>query len=260
MTISEPTAGNLANPSLRMTGLNELKGYKILSGEGSLGFVHDFLFEDDRWLIRYVVVDTGRWLPGRKVLLSPEALIQMNVQEGAFTVALTREQVQSSPETDLDQPVSRQHEQVLRAHYGWPVYWGPAGFGSGVAAPPNLPPPGAPLAPEGNPHLRSFREVCGYNIHATDGEMGEVADLIVEMPSWMVRYLVVATHKWLPGRKVLVAPPWLPHPISWTTKSVTVPWKRDTIKSSPEYDPEASLSRDYEGRLHEHYGKATYWK
>ena len=197
-----------------------MRGYAIAASDGELGSVSDFLFEDTSWIIRWLVVDTGKFLAGRKVLLPPSALRQPDPASRELPVALTMQQVKDSPDIASDQPVSRQMEGHIYRHYGWEPYWDaeylPA---SGIVAAPFLEAPlhaaGAkPLGdgPEifepamGDAHLRSAHKITGYHIHATDGEIGHVEDFILDDASWHIRYVTVDTHNWWPGKKVLISP------------------------------------------------------
>jgi hypothetical protein len=185
-----------------LRSLKVMLGYTVLAKDGDIGKVHDFYFHDDNWIIRYLVVDTGHWLPGRKVLVTPSALREPHWEGLTFPVALTRDQVEKSPDIDTDQPVSRQQETALHNHYGWPTYWIDPGTGAWPAvAPMSL--IFAPLKPsktateaKADPHLRSVREVTGYHIHASDGEMGHVEDFIVDHALWVIRYMVVHASNW----------------------------------------------------------------
>ena len=58
-------------------------------------------------------------------------------------------------------------------------------------------------------HLRSANKVTGYRIGATDGDIGHVEDFIIDDETWEIRYMVVDTQNWWPGKKVLVAPQWI---------------------------------------------------
>ncbi len=234
-----------------LRSLKDLEGYKITAEDGDIGKLHDFLFDNGFWTVRYVVVDTGHWLPGRKVLLRPGVLLNFNWRERSLGVGLTRKQIESSPDIDTDQPVSRQREQELHAYYGWPFYW--AGPGMMPTTPPFAPPLPPPQAEpkKGDPHLHSVREIIGYGVEATDGDIGKVSDFIAETETWVVRYLVIATHKWLPGREVLISPQWLVGPISWALQKVKVIMSRASIKNSPEFDPRTPVNRDYEARLYD---------
>lgn len=244
--------------------LNSLLSYQIRARDGEIGTVHDFFFDDEFWTVRYLVVDTGRWLPGRKVLLTPDALDQPAWAAASVPVNLTREQIKSSPEMDADKPVSRQRQIELHRHYGWPFYW----TGGGVWPDPVAPvPPPAGASPSdletkrepGDPHLRSLREITGYHIEASDGSIGHVEDLVTDEDAWEIRYLVVDTRNWLPGRKVLIAPRWFVGPISWSERKVKVFMTQASIRNSPEYDPKAPINREYEIRLYDYYGRPGYW-
>jgi hypothetical protein len=235
---------------LRLCHCRKMKGYHLGATDGEVGKVEDFYFDDHTWTVRYLIADTGYWLPDRLVLISPHALKQILESERVLQVDLTRQQIENSPPITTDQPVSRQFEEDYFRYYGWPVYWtGPALWGPGVypissgpaleAAPMAAQPPGS----RGDPHLRS--------VH--------VDDVVVEERSWIIRYLSVDTGKWLPGRKVLIAPQWI-QSVSWQESAVTVDLLRNTIRQAPAYDPDSVVSRDYEISLFKHYSREGYWQ
>src|SRR5205085_4508636 len=170
-----------------------LDGYAIEASNGRIGSVSDFLFEDTSWIVRWLVVDTGNWLSGRKVLLPLSALGKPNPSLRQFPIKLTMQQVKDSPDIDTDRPVSRQHETHIYRHYGWDPYWGSTFFpmGGGMAMPvietrlrPGSMPSGAveedTQQAEGDPHLRSAEAVTGFHVHAIDGEIGHAEDLLVD--------------------------------------------------------------------------------
>jgi len=245
-----------------LRSLKEILGYQILALNGDIGKVHDFFFDDGFWAIRYIVVDTGAWLPGRKVLLVPSALDKPEWEARALPVRLTKEQVKNSPEMDVDKPVYRQIEIALHEHFKWRPYW--------IPSPPGAVPP-IPLESEveqeegklqvdsDDPHLRSVKEVMGYHIQAGDGEIGHVEEFIADDMTWFIRYMVVDTRNWLPGRKVLIHPGWIEQ-VGWGDSKVHVDLSREIIKNSPEYDPTAPVNRKYEERLYDFYGRPKYWK
>jgi sporulation protein YlmC with PRC-barrel domain len=251
-----------------LRSVKELRGYKILAADGEIGKVHEFYFDDQTWKIRYLVVETGSWLFERRVLLSPIALGQPHWATQTFPVNLTMMQVKNSPLVDTDKPVSRQLEAELHQHYGWPYYWAGGGFASDIM--PAVPPPaiaeqtneeenkaGAALE-IADPHLRSTREVIGYHIQASNGEIGHVENFVVDDEAWMIRYMVVDTTNWLPGKKLLVAPVWI-ESIHWAEAKVRVTLTRAKIKKSPEFDPAAPVNREYEEKLYDFYGRPKYW-
>jgi uncharacterized protein YrrD len=254
-----------------LRSIDEMRGYTVKATDGDVGKVHDSYFDDRTWTIRYVVVDTGSWLPGRRVLIPTSGL--QKPKATVFPVKLTREQVRTSPGYDAHKPVSRQHEIEVHRHFAWPMYWeGPLVQGGPPPAELASPiqrekplegeksrgiPAGADQDGENN-HLRSVHEVAGYHIHATDGRIGHVDDFIVEDDEWVIRYLVVDTRDWLPGRKVLVSPDWV-ESMKWETAEVNVGVSREQVKSSPEFDPSAPVNRAYEERLYDYYGRPVYW-
>ena len=252
-----------------LLSIKNLLRYKIEATDGGIGHVDSFLFDDQEWTIRYLVIDTGNWLPGRKVLVPPSALGKPGGMIDAFPVEFSREQVKNSPDINTEKPVSRQQEIELYAYYNWSPYWG---IGGGPIATPHAPivPPmsnesgenqsGATGKPEEDqdPHLRSTKEVMGYHIHAKDDQIGHVEDFLVDDANWKIRYIIVDTRNWWPGKKVLVSPDWIKD-ISWADSEVAVDVVREKVKNSPEFDPAISLNRDYETRLYDYYGWPKYW-
>lgn len=217
----------------------------IDASDGHIGSVHDLYFDDQAWTIRYVVVDTGRWLPGRKVLVVPQVILLPWHGETAIPVKLTKDQVRSSPDFDTTQPISRQAEQLLHSHYGWIAYWEVPG----VPGPP--PPPPQPAsgveerqeaiklaASSGDPHLRSAKGLRGYRIRASDDEAGHVEDFLVDDDLGRVLFLAVNLEEWLSGRQVLI-PPRLISRIDWVSFRVEVDLPSRVIKAGQEYQPAA---------------------
>jgi hypothetical protein len=242
-----------------LRSVKELHSYVVQATDGDIGRLHALLFDDLSWDVRYLVCDIGVWLPGRRVLISPAAFGQAHYETRLFHVGLTKEQVKNSPDIDTDKPVSRQHEIALHEYYGWPVYWG-AVAPDGVMPPP---PPAMEMVEvvegqKGDPHLHSTREVIDYYIHARDGDIGHVEDFILDDAAWAIRYMVVDTRNWWPGKQVLIAPQWVTD-ISWGEAQVYVDMTRDQIKNSPEFDPAAPVNRAYEERLFDYYGRPKYW-
>jgi len=236
-------------------------GLSIIALDGEIGKVHSFFFDDSSWTIRYLVVDTGRWLPGRKVLISPTSLGPPDWKTHMFPVTLTREQVRSSPDIDTDKPVSRQREVELRRHYHWAPYWG-VGYGFELMQQQAAAGDQAAVAvaeAKGDTHLRSTREVRGYRIHATDAEIGHIEDFIVSDEEWIIRYLVADVGTWLAGRKVLISPNWV-RGISWDDREVWVDVTKAQVETSPPYNESESLSRRYESQVHDVYGHPKYWE
>lgn len=234
--------------------LADLKDYALFARDGEIGRIEQVYFDDQHWVLRYFVVRTGGWLLGRDVLIAPRSIIGVDEDNKRIELDLSREQVEKSPPIDSERPVSRHYEIEYHQHFGWPPYWE-----SSIVGVPLLMPGDETLAepvsePE-NPHLRDSGEVIGYHLHARDGELGRVHDLIVDDQDWTIRYFVVDTRTWLPGKKVLIAPTWI-NRISWMDRAISVDLARDLIRSAPAYDPGSVISHDDQVRLYAHYGKA----
>lgn len=234
----------------------QLEGHALRAHDGVIGQVNDFYFDDHHWHIRYCVVETGKWLQSRRVLISPVVMGDYDADLKVFPVDLTLEQVRTSPDADSEKLVSRQYEEALRQHYGWPGYWDSV-FGAGGLAAPVMTPMSAANTAEpgfteeelssrtrGDPFLRSVNETIGYDIEASDGVIGHAEDFLVDDENWRIRYLVVDIRKWLPGKKVIVAPAWILD-VSWERARVVVDVTRDMIRNSPPYEPTMPWSEEY---------------
>lgn len=252
--------------------VNELKGQAIRAIDGELGHVDRFLFDDESWTVRYLVVETGALL-GRKVLISPLSIDPRQNSNG-LTLSLTKEQIRNSPDIDTDKPVSRQRETEYLSYFGYPYYWSEPGLLGGTRYPirqqrtdhdvvattrsSGNTGTAATTAKKEDPHLRSTREVIGYYIEASDGDIGHVEDFLIDDENWAIRYMIVDTVNWWPGKKVVVAPQWITD-VSWTESKVFVDLPRERIKNAPEYDPTAIIDRGYEDRLYDYHQKRKYW-
>ncbi len=241
-----------------LASTKEMRSYDIQATDGRIGGVEDFYFDDQDWVVRYLVVDTGHWLPGRLVLIAPEKIGEPDHPAERLPVHLTRERIENSPSIQKHLPVSRQAELDLAKYYGWAAYWDVGTLEPQVSR---------SVAAEGTAHekermedirqssLRSCREVTNYHIHADDGEIGHVEDFIVQTDDWGIRYLVVDTRNWWPGKKVLIVPTWITR-VAWSERLVYVRLSREDIKNGPEYDPRTPISEQYEQAFREHHGES----
>ncbi len=198
-----------------LRSIKQLYGHSLGTSDGEIGRVKDFYFDDQNWAIRYLVADTGTWLPKRQVLLSPYSLGRLDQNEKILHVNLTRKQIEVSPSIDLHKPVSRQYEEEYYRYFGWPYYWqGEALWGlSGV---PVLEMPVKPLARKPTPpsvtvperpdvHLRSTQAVTGYQLRTpADGVIGYVCDFMMDAGSWAIGQLVIRTGHRLSGKEILI--------------------------------------------------------
>ncbi len=259
--------------------VNELDGFAVEATDGPIGELVDFYFDDQFWAVRFLVVRTGQWLAGRKVLLSPVAIGPIETSAKALHAAVTRAQVGASPDIDTHKPVSRQHEVENYGYYGYPYYWGGSGMWGNSTLPVLM------LAARGgddsasltakqrefvvgqaafhrqrgdDPHLRSCRAISGYHLHASDGDLGHIEGFVVDDESWAIRYLIVNTSDWWLGHQVLIARPWIAD-ISWIDATVSIELTREAVKSAPRFDGKRLPDRAQERALHEHHGRTGYW-
>lgn len=245
-----------------------LKGFSIRATDGELGSVEQLYFDDQTWTIRYLTVDTGGWLDGRRVLISPFSITRVNWQGRRVEVSLTKEQVEKSPDIDTKQPVSRQHEAMYLGTFGYPNYWagpfewGPSNHPAGFAIPPIASAEDLALRAKQEPkdsHLRSTGGVSGYDIQAIDGEIGHVCGFVLDDETWSIRYIEVATRNWWPGKRVLFSPAWIQR-VSWLSSKLYVALLREAIQTGPAYVESVPITREYENRLYAHYGRPPYWQ
>jgi len=266
-----------------LNDLRKLKGFSVAAGtveaaEGNdeVGIVKDIYIDDARWVIRYMVVTTGGWLSGRKVLISPRSINRVAWDDEVVHVNLSQQQVRDSPNIDTDKAVSRQREIEYHDCYGYPNDWDGInlwGLGS-------LPIPWVGVSPDAPrvsrddevarmhgeradrahesavSRLRSGEEVIGYEIMASDGAIGSVENFVFDDESWAIHHIVVDTRRWLPGRQVLVSPQWI-EGISWAEREVHVKITREAIEASPEYDPSRPFSSEFDKELYEHYARSV---
>jgi sporulation protein YlmC with PRC-barrel domain len=115
------TATGVADPHLLST--EEVLGYRIQARDGEIGHVADMVADDETWTIQYLVVDTGEWLPGKKVLVAPAWIQEVRWSEQKVHVDLQRQTVKDSPAFDPNAPVNREYEVRLYDYYGRPRYW-----------------------------------------------------------------------------------------------------------------------------------------
>jgi uncharacterized protein YrrD len=244
--------------------IKNLKDTRILTAGEEVGTVEEVYFDDQQWVVRYLVVDTGGWLGGRRVLISPYSVQSTDWAYHSLYVNLTRQQVEGSPGIDTHKPISRREEALYHRYYGYPQYWQSGTFWAWGAMPViEAPDPlleeeqarrrAQTLAGGADAHLRSSKAVLGYRLEASDESIGHVDDFLFEEGTWAIRYLIVDTRKWLHGKHVLISPLWI-REVSWGARTLSVALTRRQIEQSPEYDAERVPSAEYEKALHRHYG------
>jgi sporulation protein YlmC with PRC-barrel domain len=219
--------------------LKKLHGYKIATSDGHIGHVKDFYFNDYTWAIRYLVVDTGSWLSGRLVLISPHSFGYIDEDKKTLTVNLSKKQIEHSPSIDTHKPVSRQYETEYYSYYGYPTYWSGGGLWGMGGYPMLLPATEVfdgrmDFVHRDDPNLRSAAAVTGYKIEAVDGTLGHITDFKVDDRSWAIPELVVEAGHWYSGKEVLISP-WKVERISYAESKVFVSLTKEDIRKTSEH-------------------------
>lgn len=261
-----------------LRNIKDIEGFAIGATDGVLGQVRDCYFDDESWVIRYFVVETGIWHANRRTLISPMAMGIPNWSGKLIPTTLTQAQVKNGPDIDTDKPVSRQHEMGYSGYYGYPDYWGGGGlWGAGmypdvlqggldrnIADRGNHPPRRLPghskseTRRQDDLHLRSANTVMRYYVHATDGDIGHVQGLLLEEQTWAIRYIIVNTSNWWLGHEVLIAPEWIDD-VYWAESKLNVTVTRASIRGAPAYNAKEPMTREHEKVLHAFYGRSGYW-
>ena len=234
--------------------IKQLYGRKLHASDGEIGHVKDFYFDDQKWVVRYAVVDTGSWLLGRLVLIAPHVFDNLDQNRAFLLVNLTRQQIENSPPIESHKPVSRQYEEEYYRHYGLPSYWmgeriwgpnafpvvSPRTFPSPIVSPPPSSLPSEVLPEKGNainvgdPHLRSTHAVSGYHLQTSEETIGHVTDFIMDDKSWALCHLVVGTGTWFSSKVIAISPSHVDR-IHYADSTVFVNLTKETILQAPEY-------------------------
>jgi hypothetical protein len=221
--------------------IKDLIGSKLLAVDGAIGHVKDFYLDDQTWAIRYLVADTGSWLTGRLVLLSPHAFGKLDSLEGTLHLKLHRKQIENSPSIESHQPVSRQYEMDYHQYYGWPAYWNAPAIGGFGGYPVVIAPSKDQIEAQRShrhhedKHLRSVIALTGYAIHATDGEIGTVRGFLVDDRKWTISQIVVETGHWYAGKEILISPGKVER-ISYEDSQVFVNLPKAAIQHTAEHE------------------------
>jgi hypothetical protein len=219
----------------------EIYGDKLSGLDGDLGHVKDFYFDDKTWVIRYLVVDTGSWMPGRLVLLTPHVFARLDQNEKTLDVKLSKKQIEDSPSIASHETVSQQFEERYYRSYGWPMYW----RGGGLWGMSGYPLAASPLPrdmavrrahePHADRHLQNTKAVTGYAIQAIDATIGHVTGFLVDDKNWAIRQLVVETGHWYAGKEILISLGKVRR-ISFEESKVFVDLDQADIEGAPESD------------------------
>jgi sporulation protein YlmC with PRC-barrel domain len=239
--------------------LGELSGYTIQTTDGKKGKVKDFLFDEKQWVIRFLEADFGNLFSEERVLIPKVFLKQPSWDNKSFPVELLESEIERCPKISDHLPVSRKYEEELYKHYRLDPYWSGAYMGAAGDYYPPRPvkvPSRSVSEDELDTILRSFKEVEGYHIHALNGTIGHVEDILIDDVDWQILYAVIDTKNWLPwSKQVLIAIDWMEN-ISYEKREVMINLLTDTIKSAPEYNPLHLINDEFEKGLIDFYSSS----
>lgn len=234
--------GDLKQPFIppidkHLLNLRDLLHYRLAALDGDMGHVSDFYFDDQNWVIRYLVVNTGSWLTGRLVLLTPHALGLLEATEKRLHVNLNKKQIEDSPPIEIHKPVSRQYEEEYYRYYGWPTYWsGDAMWG--LTGYPLIPPSVEDIREarilyrhRKDKHLQSISAITEYPLQTAQGPIGHVKGFLVDDRNWEIRNIVVETGHWYEGKEILISPSKVLH-ISYEESNIQVSLSKSDLQTS----------------------------
>ena len=232
-----------------LRSLNAQLKYTVEARDGEAGHLSDFLLDDRTWAVRYAVVDLGKWLPGREVLFAQPGIEGANFESQTLTLNATRAQIEASPDLGENAPVSREYEHYLYEHYRWPAYWAP-GFEASALSPDA----DSPAFKAANPHLRSLRELRGYEILVDDKSVGRVDEFMGYEDTWEVPFFVANVGGWFQKERLMV-PTKLIQDISFAGHTMALNISTNTLDALPIYDPKAPEAGRLEICVYDFRGK-----
>lgn len=246
----------------------DLKSCNIRTADGEeLGTVKDFYFDEKFWAIRYFVVDTMKWLPGKKVVLSPITVDSINLNKEFIDLTESAEKVKNAPIKNEHTQISKHNEEELANYYGWPNYWTGVGPWGGFSTPSELTVAhreeklqrGVQADGDDLHQLRSVNDVkgelTGFNVEGTDEKIGNVSDFVIDQKTWQIKYFVVDTSKILAGDLVLLAKDWITE-INWHDKKFFVNVTKELAEKAANFDSSTEITSEYEDNLYSNFGKS----
>jgi len=236
--------------------LNELKNYTILTKDGESGKVIEFLFDDTNWIIRYAVINIRKWLSGGDMLVSSQSFEQPDATSKMFQISLVKEEIKNSPSLPKDRVISREYEKELIDYYNLPEYWS-ASRDEQNENNDNIEELKNKIKTTEEFKLRGVEKFEDFIVHATDSEIGNISNFLVDDETWMIKFIVVEAGKFLKAKKILLSPEWIAK-IDWEYKAFTVNINAEKINNSPEFDPNKLFQKECEEVLYDYYGNPHY--
>jgi hypothetical protein len=183
-----------------LSNLSDILGYGIQASDKPAGTIDDIYIDDVLWTVRHVAIVDAGGLGTQMASVDPVSLGKLDREAHHLHVNKTHDEIAVGPNVSSDPAVSNQG-----LHHG-------------------------------DPHLRSIREVKGYNVVGIDGPMGKIDDFIASDDDWKIHFAVIAADASAGYRKVLVGPG-LINQVDFEAKTVHLELDSNHLAKSPEYDP-----------------------
>jgi hypothetical protein len=238
--------------------LKNILNYKIKTEDGKKARIVDFLFDEEKWLVRYMKVDFGNAFVEEPVIIPRVFLTKPLWDENLFLVKMDMKEIEKFPKTEERLPVSRAYEQKVHDFFGLTPYWLNAYTvplaGAFYPARPVHVPESLEKSDDDEPVLRSFTEVENYQIEAEGGTFGHIEDLVVDDLNWQIEFAVVDTKNWMPWSKKVLVPIEMMDKINFAKRKVSFSLNVDTIREAPVYvNIEEINDRLYEQEIYDYY-------
>lgn len=214
----------------------------LAATDGSIGVCKDALFEEDSWVLRYLVVDTHKWLPfGRKLVISPISVDLADSTDDTLAITLTRDQIKNSPSLSEHEPVSRKYEKLLYQYYGYGQYWMGLGLWGAYAQPGSLieTTPEEVLREEAEKegHLRSIMELEHYRLKCGENVVGHIIDFVFDEQTWSITAVVIDTENWPHGHGQRLLPVNKIDRIEWIGRYISTTLTMEELSELKDFDP-----------------------
>lgn len=233
---------------------NELIGLEIMASGEAIGKIQDILFDHTDWKIQYLVAENDGLWNRESFLIYPSKIQTIDRLNRVVSTTLQKSDLSQLPKTAEHLSISEQMEDYYSQYLGWPEFSNTGGY-----IPPRVPPEIVDLEErEKAPHqLRSYKAISGYGVRSADDTFGYIENMIVDDQNWSMRYFVVNTRSWFPGKAVLLATNWTDL-LSWSRREIRVPFTKQKITGAP-YFPPSVLDRAYEAQVFDYFGRNPYW-
>lgn len=98
---------------LHLRSTLHINGYRLHATDGEIGHITDFIVDEENWSLAYIVVETGNWFIGDKVLIALKWVRKIEWSENSVYVNLSRDIVKQSPEFDPSKTILRPYKETV---------------------------------------------------------------------------------------------------------------------------------------------------